>query len=112
MTEKQVAVLARRNALPGRDLTWVEASLVIDAACGTSRGPQATTWLREQGVSPENAAKIVALAEQQLRTPSHGTDGDAVEARLETLEATGRPSSGAACELATVRRQQAAAAAE
>jgi conjugative relaxase-like TrwC/TraI family protein len=110
MTEKQVAVLARRNALPDRDLTWVQASLLIDAAREAPRGRQATAWLREKGVSSENAAKIVELAERELRSPSHYTEGDAVEARLEALEATPARSNGAASELAALRRQRAAAA--
>ncbi|TMC03767.1 MAG: hypothetical protein E6J41_26575, partial [Chloroflexi bacterium] len=112
MTEKQVAVLARRDALPDRDLTWVQASLLIDTALGTPRGTQATKWLREKGVSRENAANIIERAEQELRTPSQDAGSEAVEARLETLEAAAPRSSGARSELAVLRRQGADSAAD
>ena len=79
MTEKQEAVLARRDALPDHDLTWVQASLLIDDALGTPRGKQARAWLRENGVSGDNVAKIIELAEHDLRSPSQ--DDEAREAR-------------------------------
>ncbi len=77
MTEAQAAVLARHGIHPDRDLTWVHASLLIDDALGTPRGRQATAWLRENGASPENAAKIIELAEKTLRSDSHCSERDA-----------------------------------
>jgi conjugative relaxase-like TrwC/TraI family protein len=79
MTEAQMAVLARRNALPDRDLTWVQASLLIDGVLGTPRGKQATSWLRQNGARDESAAKIIELAEKDLRSPSRGGADDAAE---------------------------------
>jgi len=55
MTEAQVAVLARAGQAPGRQLSWVEASLLIDQAMGLPRGGRARTWLREGGGRPGGA---------------------------------------------------------
>ena len=52
MTEAQVEVLARAGQAPGRQLSWVEASLLIDQAMGLPRGGLARTWLREGGGRP------------------------------------------------------------
>ena len=77
VTEAQLAVLERHRALPERDLTWVQASLLIDGVIGTPRGRRATAWLGENGVNAENAAKIIELAEQNLRSPSRAGAEDA-----------------------------------
>jgi hypothetical protein len=36
MTEAQVAMLARRGAVPERNLSWIQASLLIDRAAGST----------------------------------------------------------------------------
>jgi conjugative relaxase-like TrwC/TraI family protein len=114
MTEAQVATLARRGVVPERDLTWVQASLLIDDATATPRGRQAAAWLRENGASPEEAAEVVERAACDLRAPSGDRPADAVGARLEVLDAAageGRGlSSGEALERDAVRDWQAGAA--
>jgi AAA domain-containing protein len=72
MTEAQAAVLTRRDALPERDLSWVEASLLIDAATGTARGERARRWLRQGGATEEAAAEALDRAELTLRDLEEG----------------------------------------
>jgi hypothetical protein len=92
MTEAQVATLARRGVLPERNLTWLQASLLIDDATGSARGERAANWLRGMGASSQAAAKAVERAENDLRTPPHPRGPDAIDVRLEVLDrATGRP---------------------
>jgi hypothetical protein len=74
MTEAQGATLARRGSVPDRDLTWVQASLLIDDATGSPRGIQATRWLRENGASTDLAASVIDRAKRYLRTPSDTED--------------------------------------
>lgn len=81
MTAAQAAVLARHGVVvPERELTWVQASLLIDDALGTPRGCQATVWLREHGASPENAAKIVEEADNSLRAWPPSSENDSARA--------------------------------
>jgi hypothetical protein len=90
MTEAQVAILARRGAVPDRDLTWVEASLVIDQATGKPRGERATAWLLERGLNAEEAKQVIQRAEQSLAQPSDRPLASAIEARLEQLDKRSR----------------------
>jgi len=114
MTEAQVATLARHGVVPERDLTWVQASLLIDGAIGAPRGRQATAWLRQHGASPDEAASIVERAEKDLRTPAQRRPADAVDVRLEVLDAAAsggrRLSGGEAMEREALRHWQASAA--
>ena len=102
MTEAQTATLARGGVVPERDLTWVQASLLIDEATGASRGRQASRWLRENGAGPEEAAEVIERAARDLRAPSGDRHANAVSVRLEVLDAAARErggrSSGAALE--------------
>jgi hypothetical protein len=93
MTEAQVGLLARHGVVLERDVSWVQASLLIDDAMHTPRGEQAAVWLRENGASPEQAAQIIERAEQDLREPSDGRLPGAVAGRMETLEIAARESS-------------------
>lgn len=94
MTGAQVATLARRGVVPERDLTWVQASLLIDHATGAHQGKQAATWLRENGASPEEAAEIIQRAERNLHAQSGGRPAKAVAVSLEVLEAAAREGRG------------------
>ena len=85
MTEAQVAVLGRRGVVPERDLTWVQASLLIDEATGEPSGKQATIWLRENGASPVEAAQVIERAQRDLREPHESRPAPAVAVRLEVL---------------------------
>ncbi len=115
MTEAQVAVRARNGAMPDRDLTWVQASLLIDGSTGAPRGRRAATWLRENGASPEEAARVIERTEQTLRASSDGRRPGAGSARLEVLEAIGRDrgrlTDGETRERAALQRWQADGAA-
>jgi conjugative relaxase-like TrwC/TraI family protein len=86
MTEAQVAVLARRAVVPEGDLTWVQASLLIDQATGAPVGQRATTWLRENGASAEEAAQVIEREERALRAPPGDRQAEAVAVRLEVLD--------------------------
>jgi conjugative relaxase-like TrwC/TraI family protein len=90
MTEAQVAALARRGVVPERDLTWVQASLLIDQVAGTPPGSKAITWLHENGASAEEAARVVECAERELRAPPSGQQATAVDVRLEVLDGAAR----------------------
>jgi conjugative relaxase-like TrwC/TraI family protein len=90
MTEAQAAILARRGVVPDRDLTWVEASLLIDQATGKPRGKRATAWLLERGLSEEEAKRILERAEQTLAQPSDRPLSTAVDGRLEQLDKAAR----------------------
>jgi hypothetical protein len=70
MTEAKAATLARCGEPTDRALTWVQASLLIDAATGAERGSRAERWLREKGASPEEAARTIEQAERALRGPA------------------------------------------
>lgn len=110
MTEAQVTTLARRGMVPERDLTWVQASLLIDDVTGAPRGRQATIWLRENGASPEQAAEIIERAERNLRAPPGDRPQNAVGVRLEVLDAATRQgrtlSGGEAQEREALERSQ------
>jgi conjugative relaxase-like TrwC/TraI family protein len=96
-TEAQVATLARRGEAPTRDLTWVQASLLIDRVVGTPPGRQARRWLRENGAGVEEAAQIVERAKQELSRPSGSRPAHALDVRQEVLdgaESRGRRLSG------------------
>jgi hypothetical protein len=90
MTEAQVGTLARRGVVPERDLTWVQASLLIDQVAGTPRGRRATTWLRENGASAEEAARLIERAERELQEPRSGSPEHALDVRLEVLDGAER----------------------
>jgi conjugative relaxase-like TrwC/TraI family protein len=90
MTEAQAATLARRGVVPERDLTWVQASLLIDQVAGTPPGKKAMTWLRENGAGAEEAARVVECAERELRAPPSGRQANAVGVRLEVLDGAAR----------------------
>jgi conjugative relaxase-like TrwC/TraI family protein len=94
MTEAQVATLARHGVVPERDLTWVQASLLIDDATGAPPGKQAATWLRENGASPEEAAEIIQRGGRDLHAQSGDRPANAVAVRLEVLEAASREGRG------------------
>ena len=114
MTEAQVAILARGGVVPERDLTWVQASLLIDEATGAPRGRQASRWLHENGARPEEAAAVIERATRDLRAPSADRDADAVGVRLEVLDAAARErggqSNGEALEIDALSEWQARAA--
>lgn len=101
--------------MPDRDLTWVQASLLIDGSTGAPRGRRAATWLRENGASPEEAARVIERTEQTLRASSDGRRPGAGSARLEVLEAIGRDrgrlTDGETRERAALQRWQADGAA-
>src|SRR5262249_52520745 len=67
MTEAQVATLARRGVAPERNLSWVQASVLIDDATGNKRGERAENWLRTTGASSQEAAKTLESAANDLR---------------------------------------------
>ena len=90
MTEAQVATLARLGAEPERDLTWVEASLLIDDATGQPQGRRAGGWLQERGLSQEQADEVIEAAKRSLRQPSVRRLSTAVGDRLEQVEASAR----------------------
>jgi conjugative relaxase-like TrwC/TraI family protein len=113
MTEAQVAILARHGTAPDRDLSWVQASLLIDGATGSPRGERAATWLRENGARAEDAAEAIERARRDLRAPATAQPADAGDVRLEVLEGAGRHlSSSEACELEALGRARASAARE
>jgi conjugative relaxase-like TrwC/TraI family protein len=113
MTEGQVATLARRGVVSERNLTWVQASLLIDDANGSAQGERAANWLRANGARPEEAARIVANASHDLRTRAPLRSADAMEVRMEVLEAAAGTGCGlsrtASDELAALRGSAAAA---
>jgi hypothetical protein len=113
MTEAQVATLARRGVVSERNLTWVQASLVIDDANGSARGERAANWLRANGAHPDEVARIVATASHDLRKDAPLRAANAMDVRLEVLEATASSGRGlsqaAAGELAALRGSGAAA---
>jgi hypothetical protein len=112
MTEAQVATLARRGVVPGRNLTWLEASLLIDDATGGNRGARAANWLRRNGASSQDAEKAVERAANDVRTPRGPRRSDATDVRLEVLETASRGrglAPAAAGELGALRTAQAAA---
>ncbi|TMC12202.1 MAG: hypothetical protein E6J41_03280 [Chloroflexi bacterium] len=90
MTEAQVATLARRGEVPTRDLTWVQASLLIDRVAGTPPGQRARSWLRENGADAEEAARVVDRAERELRQPPAARPAHALDVRLEVLDGADR----------------------
>jgi conjugative relaxase-like TrwC/TraI family protein len=116
MTEAQVATLARRGAAPERDVTWVQASLLIDRVTGAVPGQQARTWLRENGASAEEAERIIERADRELGQLSVARPALALEARLEVLAGAERGgtqlSGGAARERETVQQWQSSAVRE
>jgi hypothetical protein len=67
MTEAQAEVLARRGVTPDDDLTWVEASLLIDRVAGTPVGAKARAWLRENGAVAEETERIIDEATRALQ---------------------------------------------
>jgi hypothetical protein len=81
MTEAQIATLARRGVTPDRDLTWVQASLLIDQATGAPRARRAAKWLRENGASKQEIPAILERAEQIMR-PANGSEACAVRERM------------------------------
>jgi conjugative relaxase-like TrwC/TraI family protein len=89
MTEAQVAVLGRRGVVPDRDLTWVQASLLIDEVRNSPRGEKATRWLRKNGAGADEAARVIERAERGLRAPPEGRPAHAAEVRLEVLDGSG-----------------------
>ncbi len=93
MTEAQVATLARRGVVPEGNLSWVQASLLIEDTTGSTVCEQAANE-SHAGARPSRA--------------------DAVDVRLEVLETAARDGRGLspamAGELATLRSAQAAAA--
>ncbi len=113
MTEAQVATLARRGVVSERNLTWVQASLLIDDANESTRGERAANWLRSNGEHPDEAARIIATASHDLRTAAPLRAANAMDVRLEVLEAAAssgrRLSPAAAGELAALRGSEAAA---
>jgi hypothetical protein len=113
MTEAQVATLARRGVEPEGDLSWVQASLLIDDATGSTRGERAENWLRTTGASSQEAAKTLERAANDMRTRPGPRRTDAMDVRLEVLETAARHgelSRPATAELATLRSAQMAAA--
>jgi hypothetical protein len=113
MTEAHVATLARRREVPDQDLTWVQASLLIDKVAGTQLGQKATTWLRENGASAKEAARVIERAEPELRELPGSRPTHAVDARLEVLDGAvhvgRRLSGGETLEREVLQRWQAAA---
>jgi len=107
MTEAQVATLARCGVVSERNLTWVQASLLIDDANGRERGERAANWLRANGAQPSEAARIVATASHDMRTCAPLRAANAMDVRLAVLEAaagSGRQlSQAAAGELAALQ---------
>jgi AAA domain-containing protein len=100
MTEAQASVLARKNALPPRALSWVEASLLIDGVMGAPRGERARLWLRDGGITDEMAAQVVDRADETVReVAEEATRGRARrhrEAWAHRASPAGTPPSGAA----------------
>ncbi len=111
MTEAQVATLARRGVVPERDLTWVQASLLIDQASNAPIGKKAMTWLRENGASHEDATQVVERAKCELWAPLADRSAHAVRVRMEVLDGDAssgrRLSGGEARERDTLQRWQA-----
>jgi len=109
MTEKQVAVLARRGVVPDGECTWVEASLLIDQATGAPLGALAKKWLREKGLGEAGASVLVERAKEALASPPRRGRPDAATVRLEVLDgASGRRrlSAGETRERETLRRRE------
>ena len=104
MTEAQVATLERRGVLPQPELTWLQASLLIDHVTGSPAGKQAMAWLCENGASAEAAAQIIERAEQGLRAarrvvrPVGGLEADQCgrEAEVRSRQREVAPSLGTA----------------
>jgi conjugative relaxase-like TrwC/TraI family protein len=112
MTEAQVATLARRGVVPERNVSWIEASLLIDDTTGSKRGERAANWLRTTGASSQEAEKTLERAANDLRTRPSQLRTDAMDVRLEVLETAARHgelSRPATAELATLRSAQMAA---
>ncbi len=72
MTKAQTATLERRGVLPRSDLTWVQASLLIDQVTGSPPGKLVMAWLRENGASDDEAAQVIERAEEGLRAARRG----------------------------------------
>lgn len=70
MTPTQAAILTDAGRQPDAGLTWVEASLLIDEVRGTPRGEKAGKWLREHGLSDDDADRAIAAAIAKL-FPNH-----------------------------------------
>jgi conjugative relaxase-like TrwC/TraI family protein len=116
MTEAQVATLARGGEAPMRDLTWVQASLLIDRATGAPPGRRARSWLRENGADAEEASRVIERAEKALSRPAGARPAHALDVRLEVLdgsESRGRRLSGSEMrEREALQRWQASAVRE
>ncbi len=67
-SDRQVAILTEGGRLDDLPLvaTWVHASLVIDEIVGARRGAQARAWLVHGGASPDEATRVVDLAQDDL----------------------------------------------
>jgi hypothetical protein len=77
MTEKQARWLADLGVLPdgGEDLTWLEASLLIDRAFGSPDGAPARHWLAQQGATPQQIEAALERATDSLDGgEQHSTD--------------------------------------
>ena len=113
MTEAQVATLARRGEAPTRDLTWVQASLLIDRVTGMPPGRRARSWLRENGATSEETARVVDRAERELRQPPAARPAHPLDVRLEVLDGAartgGRPSARETRERESLLRWQSSA---
>ncbi len=71
MTERQAVWLADLGALPENrdDLTWLEASILIDRALGSPDGEAGRRWLHEQGASPEQIEAALERTQEGLGSP-------------------------------------------
>jgi hypothetical protein len=100
MTESQVATLVRRGVVPEENLTWDQASLLIE----DTHGERAASRPRTTGANAHEAANASPGSRR----------ADAMDVRLEVLEMAatcGHPLSPAAAgELAALRGWQKAAA--
>jgi hypothetical protein len=66
MTPVQASILTDAGRQPDPGLTWVEASLLIDEVRGTPRGGKVGKWLREHGLSDNDADRVIAAAIAKL----------------------------------------------